>query len=184
MTGIAGWARKGPRLHLVDDEGGRAPDQVVERAGPPVVLLGVPVDRAWPPARRRPASRPRAGRARRRAPGPRGPRRGPRDRSWAAGTRSRNARRSWQSRCPVRRRRRRAVRTCPRRRRTGARRWPGRFRRTTRPGRRPGSRPTGPASRPSRRARASVWCPPPQLSIDRCRGAGSARRGPWPEPRT
>src|SRR6202050_2356172 len=31
-------------LHLVDDEGRRVPDHVVERAGAPVVLLGVPVE--------------------------------------------------------------------------------------------------------------------------------------------
>ena len=41
-------------LHLVDDEGGGAPDLVIEGAGPAVVLLGVPVDGIGPPGGGRP----------------------------------------------------------------------------------------------------------------------------------
>ena len=89
------------RLHLVDDEGGRAADLVVEGAGPAVVLLGVPVDGLGPALRGGLPAPPRAGRARRPFPGRPGRRRGPAGSTWAAVTRSRRARRSWPSRCPV-----------------------------------------------------------------------------------
>ena len=134
------WNRCDVRLHLVDDEGGRAPDLVVEGAGPAVVLLGVPIDRSGSHAPWRPPSPPGAGHARRPVPGTPGPRRGPPGSTWAAGTRSRRARRSWPSRCRSRGRPGPGGRTSRRHRRRGGRRWRRRSPRGAPPGRRRGTR--------------------------------------------